>query len=585
MTASPIQIEIPLSPPLAIMAYHKTLQLLQLLEIEPLKCESLANRIAQTVVASANPSRDEASVCLTINSDDTPQLSITVNATALQERISLAQLPDPATLAGIAEKALQNSYPQLLQLIHHHHQNQLKQHRQWRERAGQLSLEMKRQTQSLQYQTMHDTLTGLPNRRQLFARTRETFMLASRQQIKCALVLMDLNDFKEINDSLGHQAGDRLLQEVSQRLRGTIRQTDILARLGGDEFATLLTNCDAQHAAKLAEKIHTIFDRPFEHEDTHITISASIGITEFPTHGEELDTLMRKADVAMYYAKENELNYSIYDVMQDKHSLERMTMLKDLNSAIKTDGMELYYQPQVGMKGKDKRLSAEALIRWNHPERGMVFPDQFIPLAEDSGLVLPMTWWVLKTAMKQCVAWHRDGLPVNVSINIPADFLHEERIVERIRDYMTHYQLPPNAFALEITENMLMSDPCHASNILKEIHALGIDVSIDDFGTGYSSLAYLKHIDLDELKIDRSFVVGMSEHNNDAVIVNTVISMAHHMGLRVVAEGAESREDWDRLDQMGCDIIQGYFISRPQPLEEVTAWFKQFSDQGLILKA
>jgi len=235
------------------------------------------------------------------------------------------------------------------------------------------------------------------------------------------------------------------------------------------------------------------------------------------------------------------------------------------------------------MDGK-RRLSVEALIRWNHPEKGMVFPDQFIPLAEGSGLIIPMTWWVLETAIKQCVIWHKSGLPVNVSINISANFLQEEHVVQRVADLILQYELPDNVFALEITENTLMDNPQQASKTLIEMGKMNIDVSIDDFGTGYSSLAYLKHLELDELKIDRSFVMGMSEYKNDSVIVQTVIDMAHNMGLRVVAEGVEHREDWDNLHAMGCDFIQGYFISRPKPVDEISEWLKRFYQQGMPLE-
>jgi len=266
--------------------------------------------------------------------------------------------------------------------------------------------------------------------------------------------------------------------------------------------------------------------------------------------------------------------------MQDKNSVEHMSLLKELNDAIKSDGMELYYQPQVQMDGHH-RLSVEALIRWNHPERGMVFPDQFIPLAEDTGLIIPMTWWVLETAMKQCAMWHQDGLPVNVSINISANFLQEEHVVQRVAEIMRKYQLPSNVFSLEITENTLMDDPHKASKTLIEISKMNIDVSIDDFGTGYSSLAYLKHLEIDELKIDRSFVMGMNEYKNDLVIVQTVINMAHSMGLRVVAEGVENYEEWRVLNSMGCDFIQGYFISRPKPVDEISVWLREFYQYGM----
>ena len=432
----------------------------------------------------------------------------------------------------------------------------------------------------MQHQFMHDALTGLPNKRLLASRSEHLLKLTARQEKVCSLLIMDINDFKHVNDTLGYQAGDLVLREVAKRLGKSLRASDVLARLGGDEFAILLFNNDAKAAEKVARKLQRTLSKPLELKGSILSLEASIGISEFPIHGNNLDTLMSRADVAMYYAKKRGLNIALYDVMQDKNSVERMSLLKELNHAIKSDGMELYYQPQVQMNGSH-RLSVEALIRWNHPEKGMVFPDQFIPLAEDSGLIIPMTWWVLETAIKQCVIWHKSGLPVNVSINISANFLQEERVVQRVADLILQHELPDNVFALEITENTLMDDPHQASKTLLEISNMHIDVSIDDFGTGYSSLAYLKHLEVDELKIDRSFVMGMNEYKNDAVIVQTVINMAHNMGLRVVAEGVECREEWDSLHAMGCDFIQGYLISRPKPVDEISEWLKRFYEYGV----
>jgi len=582
------KIDLEIASPVGLVAYHKVLQLALSLGIETMAAERLAVAVAGHCRVreshTCEQGHDHSGVvhlCCIIGHENSVFM-LNVFASGGQEQNSLPTEPDAVVLAQLQHCLPDMSAETLLTLLHDQHQQTLQQRDDWKQKAGQLSLEMERQQQSMLHQSMHDTLTGLPNRRLLSVRARQLFQLAARQQQSCCLVLMDLNDFKNINDALGHHAGDVILQEVAARLGRVLRTTDVLVRLGGDEFAALLFNNHAKSASLVADKLQRALAESFEYQGQHLAIDASFGIAEYPAHGDDLDALMRRADVAMYHAKKHKVSAVIYDVMQDKHSMERMSLLKELDAAIKSDGMELYYQPQVHMQGED-RLSVEALIRWNHPQRGMVFPDQFIPLAEESGLIIPMTWWVLETAVRQSALWHQAGLPVNVSINISAEFLQEEQVVQRVSDCIQRYHLADNVLALEITENTLMEDPHQASKTLIEFNAINVDVSIDDFGTGYSSLAYLKHLNVDELKIDRSFIVGMSEYKNDAVIVQTVISMAHHMGLRVVAEGVEDRKDWDLLDEMGCDFIQGYYIHRPQPLKKITEWLHHFAEHGLRL--
>lgn len=567
------KINFEIQPPTNIIAYYKVLDLAKALCVDETRAEMLAASVAGHCL-----NEDIVHLHCTIsNKEEMCQLVVQIKE--WQEQVLFPCKVD--VTAVLQQQSLPDmSQTSILKLLHSRHEDILQQRDQWKQKAGQLSLEMERQQHTMQHQSMHDALTGLPNKKHLLSQSEQLFKLTERQNLFCSLLIMDINDFKNINDTLGHQAGDLVLREVAGRLKQTLRGSDVLARLGGDEFAIILFNNDAKDAEKVAIKLQQVLKQPLECEGRILSVEASIGISEFPTHGDNLDVLMRRADVAMYYAKKRNLKTSVYDVMQDKNSVEHMSLLKELNHAIKSDGMELYYQPQVQMDGSH-RLSVEALIRWNHPERGMVFPDQFIPLAEDSGLIIPMTWWVLETAMKQCSMWHQDGLPVNVSINISANFLQEECVVQRVAEVMRKYQLPNNVFALEITENTLMDDPHKASKTLIEISKMNIDVSIDDFGTGYSSLAYLKHLEIDELKIDRSFVMGMNEYKNDLVIVQTVINMAHSMGLRVVAEGVESYEEWRVLDSMGCDFIQGYFISRPKPVGEISVWLREFYQHGV----
>lgn len=558
-----------------IIAYYKVLDLAQALCVDEARGELLAAAVAGHCL------NEEAHLhCTVSNKQGACQLLVRVGE--WQEQVAFSNEVDAEAVLEQQQSLPEMSQGELLQLLHARQEVLLQQRDQWKQQVGQLSLEMKCQQHTMLHQFMHDALTGLPNKRLLASRAEQLFRLTERQKLCCSLLIMDVNDFKNINDTLGHQAGDQVLREVAERLKKSLRLSDVLARLGGDEFAILLFNCDAKEAEKVAVKLLLALKQPLECQGRILSVEASIGISEFPTHGDNLDTLMRRADVAMYYAKKRDMKTSVYDVMQDKNSVEQMSLLKELNHAIKSDGMELYYQPQVEMDGS-QRLSVEALIRWNHPQKGMVFPDQFIPLAEDSGLIIPMTWWVLETAMKQCAVWHQDGLPVNVSINISANFLQEEHLVQRVAEFIRKYQVPDDVFALEITENTLMDDPHQASKTLIEISEMNIDVSIDDFGTGYSSLAYLKHLEIDELKIDRSFVMGMNEYKNDSVIVQTVIDMAHNLGLRVVAEGVESREDWDSLAAMGCDFIQGYFISRPKPVGEISEWLRNYYEHGMQL--
>lgn len=558
-----------------IIAYYKVLDLAQALCVDEARGEMLAAAVAGHCL------NEEAHLhCTVSNKQGACQLLVRVGE--WQEQVAFSNEVDAEAVLEQQQSLPEMSQGELLQLLHARQEVLLQQRDQWKQQVGQLSLEIKCQQHTMLHQFMHDALTGLPNKRLLASRAEQLFRLTERQKLCCSLLIMDVNDFKNINDTLGHQAGDQVLREVAERLKKSLRLSDVLARLGGDEFAILLFNCDAKEAEKVAVKLLLALKQPLECQGRILSVEASIGISEFPTHGDNLDTLMRRADVAMYYAKKRDMKTSVYDVMQDKNSVEQMSLLKELNHAIKSDGMELYYQPQVEMDGS-QRLSVEALIRWNHPQKGMVFPDQFIPLAEDSGLIIPMTWWVLETAMKQCAVWHQDGLPVNVSINISANFLQEEHLVQRVAEFIRKYQVPDDVFALEITENTLMDDPHQASKTLIEISEMNIDVSIDDFGTGYSSLAYLKHLEIDELKIDRSFVMGMNEYKNDSVIVQTVIDMAHNLGLRVVAEGVESREDWDSLAAMGCDFIQGYFISRPKPVGEISEWLRNYYEHGMQL--
>lgn len=565
--------------PQGIIVYHKILALALALNI----AEDRAEVLSRSVSGHCSQNTPVTMHCEIESSAHLHRLVIRGHDDPVwQEQAVLSSLPDAALLLEQQQLLQDVSLSSLLPQIQARLDEQQQRLNGLRRETDRLNTKLEHKNRDMEYQSMHDDLTGLPNRPLLIERANHALQIARRQRFNCCLMVMDLDDFKDINDALGHQVGDLMLQEISSRFKNSLRTSDTLARLGGDEFAVLLLNNNVEQAGIVAAKLKKELSRPFELEGQMLTVGISIGIAEFPAHGDDMPSLMRRADVAMYHAKHKKLHMAIYNPLQDEHSIERLALLNDLNQAIKTGALELYYQPQVLTTG-DGMPSLEALIRWPHPEKGMVFPDRFIPMAEDSGLITPMTWWVMETAVAQCAAWHRSGLPVSVSINFSAHCLQESDVVQRVADCIKRHDLPDNALVLEITESMIMEDPRQASKVLLEIDEMKVDVAIDDFGTGHSSLAYLKHLLVDELKIDRSFVMGMFEHKNDAVIVRTVISMAHNMDLRVVGEGVEDRKSWDALTELGCDLIQGYFISRPLPVEQITTWLENFAKHGLQL--
>ena len=565
--------------PQEIIIYHKALHLALALGVEADRAEVLAAAV------SGHCRLPDASIMRCEIESDEPRHRLVISGASgksWREQVSLPSLPDSVILEEQRQSLADISLPDLLRQMQIRQLELQQQNKTLKLETERLSTKLKHKNRDMEHQAMHDDLTGLPNRPLLTERARHALQIAGRQNFTCSLMVMDLDNFRDINDALGHQIGDLMLQEVANRFSKILRASDTLARLGGDEFAVLLLNNNADQAEIVAEKLRLVLSKPFELQGHVLSVTISIGITEFPKHGGDISSLMRRADVAMYHAKNKKLGRLVYSPLQDEHSIERLALLNDLNLAIKAGQLELYYQPQVLTAG-DGMPSLEALVRWPHPEKGMVFPDRFIPLAEDSGLITPMTWWVMESAAAQCAAWHRAGLKVNVSINFSAHCLQEPDMAQRVADCIRRHALPDNTLVLEITESMIMADPHQASKVLLEIDAMKVDVAIDDFGTGHSSLAYLKHLKVDELKIDRSFVMGMFEHKNDEVIVRTVINMAHSMGLRVVGEGIEDRQSWDALAAMGCDRIQGYFISRPQPVEQMTRWLENFATHGLQL--
>jgi diguanylate cyclase (GGDEF)-like protein/PAS domain S-box-containing protein len=427
------------------------------------------------------------------------------------------------------------------------------------------------QAAALEYQALHDTLTDLPNRTLVLDRLRQAILAAERENQPLALLLMDLDRFKEVNDALGHHHGDLLLRLVGPRVLSVLRESDTIARLGGDEFAILLPATDMNGATVAAQKILDALNRSFVVEGFFLDIGASIGIALFPEHGEDVDMLMRRADVAMYQAKQSGSGYAVYILEHDRHSPSRLTLMGELRHAVERKELLLHYQPKIDLK-TGGTIGVEALVRWHHPQQGLIYPDQFITLAEHVGVIKPLTLWVLTEATRQGFAWRRAGLEITVAVNLSVRNLHDLHLPDWIAGMLATSQLPPEGLNLEITESAIMADPARAMEILTRLRGMGIRLSIDDFGAGYSSLSYLKKLPVTEVKVDKSFIIGMSGNVDDAVIVRSTIDLAHNLGLKVAAEGVESQAVLDRLIAMGCDQAQGYFISRPIPAPELARW-------------
>jgi diguanylate cyclase (GGDEF)-like protein len=435
--------------------------------------------------------------------------------------------------------------------------------------------EVNRRQQELQHQALHDALTHLPNRNLLRDRLEHAISASQRDNKTLALIMLDLDRFKEINDTLGHHVGDHVLQQVGQRLQNLLRSSDTVARLGGDEFAILIENTDIDHTRSIARKITEALEQEIDVEDHKLHTGGSLGIALYPVHGEDAATLTRKADVAMYMAKRSNEHFTFYDITQDTHSVAKLSLINDLHNAVERNEMMLYFQPKIDIES-NRINGAEALLRWDHPTRGFVPPDEIITLAEYTGLIKPLTLWVLSEALKQCKRWHDAGLEISISVNLSVWNLQDKNLVTKTMQYLQGLQLAPQCLFLEITESAMMADPERSEETLNQLDALGINLSVDDFGTGFSSLAYLKRLPVDELKIDKSFVFNMTANDNDGVIVRSTIDLAHNLGLKVVAEGVETQDALDLLQILGCDTAQGYFISKPVAADDFITWAHEY---------
>lgn len=420
-----------------------------------------------------------------------------------------------------------------------------------------------------------DVLTALPNRALYSERLDQALESSARIGVPLAVILMDLDHFKDVNDSLGHPIGDMLLCEVAARLQCAVGRstTQTVARLGGDEFAVLLPEAAAGDAQHVAANILHALEAPMTLDGHLVDVRASIGIAVYPDHGKESATLLRRADIAMYAAKRKNLGVAMWDDRYDQHSSERLSLMTDLRQAVENDELQLLYQPKIPL-GSAHENYVEALVRWRHPTRGVVPPLEFIPFAEHTGYIRAITQWVLAHAAAQCAAWRADGLAMNVSINISARDLTDTELPERFAATLAQSFCAARWFTFEITESAILDDPSHAIENLKHLRALGSRIAIDDYGTGYSSLAYLRHLPVHELKIDKTFVLGMARDRGDAVIVRSTIDLAHNMGLAVVAEGVEDEATFEQLRALGCDMAQGYWLSRPLGATELAAWMR-----------
>jgi diguanylate cyclase (GGDEF)-like protein/PAS domain S-box-containing protein len=434
--------------------------------------------------------------------------------------------------------------------------------------------ELRRQAELNEHQALHDALTGLPNRTLFHDRIEQAIAAASRENSRVAVMMMDLDRFKEVNDTLGHQAGDALLAEIGERLRGAVRGSDTVARLGGDEFGILLPG-QADDAGVLAviERIHEAVEQPIVLQGLPLGIEASLGVAFFPQDGSDVDTILRRADLAMYTAKDTNAPHALYEQSSDHHDPTRLTLVGELRRAIEERELVLHFQPKASLASGEVR-SVEALLRWNHPTRGLVFPDQFIPLAQQTGLIKPLTLYVIDEALRQWRAWDADGLALPIAVNLSMRNLLDASFPDDVARLVASRGVDPGQLELEITESTMLADPVRAKAVLERLAAMGFRLAIDDFGTGYSSLAYLKRLPVDEIKIDRSFVMNMNVDEDDAIIVRSTIDLGRNLGLEVVAEGVETREIWERLGSLGCTIAQGDFLSRPVPAEELGDWLR-----------
>jgi diguanylate cyclase (GGDEF)-like protein len=436
--------------------------------------------------------------------------------------------------------------------------------------VARASSRLRQQAEQSRHQALHDDLTGVANRRQLLARLEQEI----RRGRRFGLIMLDLDRFRDVNDALGHGHGDSLLREVAARLQGAVRHQDLLARLGGDEFAMLILDVGSpEMGAEVAQRISAALHGDFVVGGVPLYVEASIGIAIHPDHGTEAEALVQAADIAMHMAKRTATDYELYEPERDRRGPDRVARLSELRRALDLGELVLHYQPKVDLR-TGRVSGVEALVRWDHPKRGLIPPAEFLPLAEHTGLIAPLTSYVLDAALRQCRTWLDEGIDMPVAVNVSERSLLDVRFPDEVGALLARWEVPEGHLQLELTERSVIGDLAVATGVVEGLHALGVRLSVDDFGTGYSSLSRLRDLPLNELKIDRSFVTEMAEDGQGVAIVRSAIDLGHHLGLEVVAEGVERADTLEELRALGCDSAQGYLLLRPLPADEVTAWLR-----------
>ena len=441
------------------------------------------------------------------------------------------------------------------------------------------------QEAALEHMALHDPLTGLPNRTLLGDRLRQALLTAQRDRESLSLLIMDIDRFKEINDTLGHHIGDLLLQETANRLRECLRDSDTVARLGGDEFAVILPAAgEGRTVERMAAKLVDALAQPFVIEATELRVDLSIGAAMYPAHGDDVSTLTRLADIAMYEAKRSGTGFAVYSADAGAGLPLRLALASQMPAAMDKDQLVLHFQPKAAI-GSGRPVAIEALVRWEHPSLGLLPPDRFIPLAEETGQIKPLARWVLQRAIAECARWRAAGWDLPVAVNLSGRNLHDAGLPRLIDELLRRHELPGRMLQLEITETTLMTDPEVAMHLLESMIEMGVSVAIDDFGIGYSSLAHLRRLPVGELKIDKSFVSEMTTDPSSGVIVRSTCDLGHNLGLVVLAEGVEDRETWELLREHGVDLAQGYFVSRPLPGPALMEWLSNFKQKPVVVSA
>jgi diguanylate cyclase (GGDEF)-like protein/PAS domain S-box-containing protein len=431
----------------------------------------------------------------------------------------------------------------------------------------------KAQQQLLRHQAAHDPLTGLPNRYALQKKLARAIIVAQEEEWPIALLLLNLDRFREINDTLGHHLGDLLLQQLSERLQVPLRGTDTLAHIGGDEFGILLVDTDQRTAQHMSQELIQVLDQPFHVGGFDLQVDTAVGISMYPEHGNVAEELMQRSDMAMYAAKSTRMGMAVYDVAQNSASVRQLTLTGDLRRAITAGELTLHYQPKIEARSQEV-VGVEALIRWGHPKLGNIRPDEIIDLAEKTGLIRPLTRWVLRTALAQEARWIEQGFHFGIAVNISVRNLLEEELPGTLEGILEVSGVDASYLTLEVTEGAIMEDPERALDIVSELAKLGVGISVDDFGTGYSSLGYVKQLPANEIKIDRSFVMEMGHSLPDETIVRSTIDLVHSLGRKVVAEGVETKAIWEKLLEFGVDYGQGYLFSRPRTADSFIDWIE-----------